>query len=114
MAAPKRKAGDAANSLCVDKTLFWGPPVAADIGGSQAKLVYFRPENAPQMPSYVRQDSDVLNKKTTYIFFKKKFFFKKKYLPFFEVIFYDFFLNFLHFKNLFVKKIFMRLFFLPF
>lgn len=35
-------------------------PVAIDIGGSFTKMVYFRPPNPPELPSYVHKESELL------------------------------------------------------
>jgi hypothetical protein len=38
----------------------YGPRLAADIGGTLAKLVFFKHVNVPPMPDYVESDSEVL------------------------------------------------------
>lgn len=38
----------------------YGPRCAADIGGTLAKLVFFKRNNVPKMPEYVKSDSDEL------------------------------------------------------
>jgi hypothetical protein len=39
----------------------YGPRLAADIGGTLGKLVFFKRNDTPQMPDYVKSDSDALS-----------------------------------------------------
>lgn len=43
-----------------DHDVIYGPRLAADIGGTLAKLVFFKHVNVPPMPPYVESDTDAL------------------------------------------------------
>ncbi len=43
-----------------DDVMIYGPRLAADIGGTLAKLVFFKHINVPPMPPYVESDTDAL------------------------------------------------------